>query len=672
MKQARVLAFWSLGLVLAFAATAGAANELKLGNASGRLGQDIDVPLILTADGDVQGVVGAFDWDPAKLQGKNLVPSAAVMTADVIVTRVADSYMVLGVVMDSDGVGGEIIPLPDGVEIATAIVNALGPSGETPEVVHVEFRDGVYATVDLGPLLENIIVIGGLSIGFTDGLALTNGEVTLLPPPPGEFTVKSQTAEFGDTVTVPVVMGNNAPVQGFVVALQNEAGITLTSIDPGSAVAGKADFIDPKLYPPDGGVLAVVMELDGVPPFNEIPIGSENQIARFTYATTARPCVDAADVAANTESFALTFVDFIYGDPLQENVIVIAGLSKNPALNHGAITLEPETCPPPGGAIEIAVGSCDLVTPGVEEPVEDWDVKDPTDPTKYVRRPGHIAGDVCEEVQVGFYYRFPPDTILDTLDEMAGPDQIHQIQGLSIAVCYDKSCLSCLGSFSLDGTITETIGAEFVNVHCEDVDASDASRPGELIIGILADALPPFEGQYLPPTSDWLKLICVDFRIPCDAPCNGTCSIYQCDGANGKGTVPIKNVASVWNHSWPMGFYAGDTATVDIRGESKFIRGDCNFNAIDHIDSADKTAVDIADASAILSWLFQDGDWQFIPPCLDACDANDDGRVDLADSVYVLRYLFKFDDQPPEPFDDAPGTDPTDDRLDCEEGRTCE
>jgi hypothetical protein len=683
MKQARVLAFCSLGLVLAFAVTAGAApRELKLGTGSGRTGQNIDVPLTMNSDGDVQGFVAAFDWDGAKILGMSIAADQTTVvdeSADVVVTRIEDSYAVIGVVMDSDGVGGEIIPAGNDIQIAVLTVNALGPSGDTEEVVPVTFKDKVYNTVDLGPLLDNIIVIGGLSIGLMDGLVLTDGNVHLLPPPPGAYYVnnttdRNQNAIFGDAVTVPVLLGNNAPVQGFVVAIQSETGITLTDVTVSPEVAALVpDFAQANIFGASGGVLAVVFELDGIPPFNTIPIGSANKIGLYKYATPTHVCVTAAEVAAHTEIFDLTFVDFVYGDPAQENVIVIGGQSKNPELNHGKITLKPKTCPILEG-IQLAIGSCELVTPGIDEPVEDWDIQDPTDPSKYLQRPGHIAGDVCDVVQVGFYYKFPPDTILDELDDYAGPDQIHQIQGLSIAVCYDKNCLSCLGTFSLAGTITETIGAEFVNVHCEDTDQStgDVNRPGELVIGILADALPPFEGQYLPPTSDWLKLICVNFQIPCDAPCDGTCSIYMCDGANGRGTVPIKNVASVWNHSWPIGPYPNaDIGTIEIRGEAKFIRGDCNFNAIDHEDSADKSAVDIADASAILSYLFQDGEWQFIPPCLDACDANDDGRVDLADSVFVLRYLFKFDRQPPEPFDVAPGTDPTDDRLDCAEGHIC-
>jgi len=87
--------------------------------------------------------------------------------------------------------------------------------------------------------------------------------------------------------------------------------------------------------------------------------------------------------------------------------------------------------------------------------------------------------------------------------------------------------------------------------------------------------------------------------------------------------------------------------------------------------------VDISDAAAVISWLFETGDYRFLPPCMDACDANDDGRVDLADSVYILRYLFKLPNtKPPIPFD-LPGTDDQsgartpNDRLDCVAGSVC-
>ena len=91
-------------------------------------------------------------------------------------------------------------------------------------------------------------------------------------------------------------------------------------------------------------------------------------------------------------------------------------------------------------------------------------------------------------------------------------------------------------------------------------------------------------------------------------------------------------------------------------------------------------AVDIADAAAVVSFLFLPGSWQFDAQCLDACDCQDDGRVNLADAVCILQYLFQFGRIPPDPgpgldpttgASTEPGTDPTDDKLDCLLGRGC-
>jgi hypothetical protein len=90
-------------------------------------------------------------------------------------------------------------------------------------------------------------------------------------------------------------------------------------------------------------------------------------------------------------------------------------------------------------------------------------------------------------------------------------------------------------------------------------------------------------------------------------------------------------------------------------------------------------SVDIADAAAVVSFLFLTGSWKFNPMCLDACDCNDDGRVDLADAICILQYLFQFGRFPPAPGpgidtegNETPeGPDPTEDKLDCEGGNQC-
>src|SRR5262245_13459074 len=103
-----------------------------------------------------------------------------------------------------------------------------------------------------------------------------------------------------------------------------------------------------------------------------------------------------------------------------------------------------------------------------------------------------------------------------------------------------------------------------------------------------------------------------------------------------------------------------------------FYRGDCNLSA-----ESDGTAVDIADAAALVSYLFgESGGPPFVPPCMDACDANDDGVVDMSDPLYVINFIFRLGPFPPPPGpgllkDETgvhltpPGADTTEDQLGC-------
>ena len=85
--------------------------------------------------------------------------------------------------------------------------------------------------------------------------------------------------------------------------------------------------------------------------------------------------------------------------------------------------------------------------------------------------------------------------------------------------------------------------------------------------------------------------------------------------------------------------------------EIHFIRGDVNLDG----------RVDIADAIYLLSYLF--GSQNTKLNCMDSADANDDGKIDIADAIRILAYLFSgIPLQPPSP---TPGSDPTEDDLDC-------
>ncbi|MBI4602026.1 MAG: hypothetical protein HY721_08700 [Planctomycetes bacterium] len=157
---------------------ASAENSLEVGNGSAKSGAVADVPLLLSGDGDVQGFVMVFEWDAAKAKGVDLVPNDGagkpLNGADLIEKRVVDGFMILAAVMDIDGRDGEKIPKGDDTVVGTAKIRCEGPARGT-ETIALRLVDNKYARVDGGPLLSNIISIGGRSIGAGEGLRLRNG-----------------------------------------------------------------------------------------------------------------------------------------------------------------------------------------------------------------------------------------------------------------------------------------------------------------------------------------------------------------------------------------------------------------------------------------------------------------------------------------------------------------
>ncbi len=257
------------------------------------------------------------------------------------------------------------------------------------------------------------------------------------------------------------------------------------------------------------------------------------------------------------------------------------------------------------------------------------------------------SGQAGEPVEFCFWYCSPEENAL-------GTGRFDQLQGLSMALTFDCRLRCVERSFRIpSNSITAALGAEFVSFHCDN-DPADGDGC-EMVLGILVDALPPFDGRTLPPTNTPLKLACVDAITPGDASCGQCFSVRFTDRVNGRGKVPTSNLVSVENESFPA-------LTVDCQvcvgsvGRPVFRRGDCNFDS----------RVDISDPSELVSFLFLLGTWKAHPPCLDACDANDDGRVDLADPIATLAYLFRFDTPPPPPGPNAAGPDPTADKLGCD------
>ncbi|MFQ6047685.1 MAG: hypothetical protein ACE5PT_15225, partial [Gemmatimonadales bacterium] len=449
-------------------------------------------------------------------------------------------------------------------------------------------------------------------LGLTDGVFTQVGACDTL------WVVGEEEVVCDELAAARVLMRNPNPVQGFVLSLAHDPAVaTLEEISlAGTATeAAGAEFVVPRIYP-DGGTLGVVLDFD--PPYagQTIPAGDGQAIAAYRYRSAE--CVDCPgnepELLGET---AVSFVDNRFGSPPLENVLVVAGLSRKPLTEDGAVSF---TCKPVLGRVTFYAGAAGGAGKGVE-------------------------GIPCAEAKVGgtatvgFYYTSLP------VGELTG-----MLQGLSLGVCWPCELASAVeDSFSIEGTISETLGAEFVNWHVDN--GADDGDGCELVVGILLDAVPPFADQRYPVTLDLVPLEIgrIDFAIAEDAPCEAEFPVSFCDGINGAGTVPIWNRASIDNTSVPPILVDGCVSLTAVAG---FIRADCNW---------DKW-VDIADPAAMINALFVG---EFDPPCLDACDANDDGRLDLADSVTALEYLFHFGPPPPDPGPTEVGSDPTEDRLDC-------
>jgi len=414
----------------------------------------------------------------------------------------------------------------------------------------------------------------------------------------------SVSSDGGGTVTVSG--SSSGDVQGFVISVSHDPTIiTLDSIDIAGTDAANAgaEFVVPTTYA-DGGTVGVVLDFNAPYDGQVINGGGGLSLANFNYSCNNAVFYTEGSPAPAAETSALTFVDATYGSPALSNVFVIAGMSVNPSLADGTFTCEP---------IEIPAEDTEL---WVEADFAD------TGNNAYLGQ----SGDLC------FYYA----------------DEDDNIQGFTMTLCFD--CNLEIGSdWDYNGSIVEEVGVEYLAVQ---VDSDDTDGDGcELVIAILMDALPPFDGQTLPQTADLnegrLLIGCLPITVGMGAPCETDLMIEWCDDINGTGTVNLYNNAVIDFDS--IQNYARNDGSVYVIPEEIFQRGDCN--------SDDK--VDLADSATILANQFNGYDIL----CPDACDSNDDGLLNMADSVYLLNWLFKFGPEPtaPGPFTD--GVDPTDDGL---------
>ncbi len=556
----------------------------------------------LESDTGTQGFVLAIGFDSSLLNATQLTVEGTdveVVGAELVVAEILAGGMTLGVVLDTESpFEGQEIPAGSGSTIAlmTFTSMVISPTQFTTEL---QFQDGVHNS----PALDNILVQGGLSVGIQEGLVLNDGTVTISPPPPDSLRVEngSMLADGMSTGEARILLSNSSgPAQGFVVAVAHgQEDLTLQEISLAGTVTEEvgAEFEVSNIYS-DGGTVGVV--LDFQPPFDgqTIATGNDNHIATYTYS-----CNEIIYLPESDQISPLTLINGYIGVPPLDNVIVVGGLSLFPSLESGTMTCSAIEPPPEHNTIMVAKVEFD----------ED-------------------AGNYAYHGQTGtlsFCFLDPDD----------------ELQGMTITACYDCDLTVEEGTFSLDGSIVEMVGAEYIN-HQVDDDCSDGES-GELILAILLDALPPFEGQTLPPTSEFLLVGSIDVTVDDSAECELEQSIVFCDNINGNGTVSLYNNVVI-DYLSIQDFERIDTSIVIVPQEI-FQRGDCN--------SDDK--VDLADAATTIAAQFSG-----LPIlCADACDSNDDGVINLADSVFTMNWLFKFGPTPPEPGPFNDGPDPTTDLL---------
>ena len=408
--------------------------------------------------------------------------------------------------------------------------------------------------------------------------------------------------------SIAITMDSSDDCQGYVICLSHDnTVVTLNSIsiNGNAADTAGAEFVVPSVNA-DNGTLGVV--LDFAAPFDGqvIGAGSGLNIASFNYGCNNAVFYTEGDAEPAPANSALTLEDDSNNNPPLQNVMVSGGLSITPTLNSG---------------------SCDC--DAVEIPAEDTELwAETTFPEE-----AHTgeSGDLC------FYYYDGDDNI----------------QGMTMTLCYD--CDLTVGTeWDWAGSIVEQVGVEYLAVQVDDdnTDGDDC----EVVVALLMDALPPFEGQTLPQTpgqtgqsSEDARLLigCLPITIDDTAECDQDQLIEWCNGIDGNGNVSLYN--NVVINFTSVQNYARNDTSVYVVPEEVFQRGDCN--------SDDK--VDLADAATMLANQFNG----YPIDCADACDSNDDGLLNMADAVHVLNWLFKFGDEPPAPGPYNDGPDTTGDSL---------
>lgn len=239
--------------------------------------------------------------------------------------------------------------------------------------------------------------------------------------------------------TLEVSLTNDSPVEGYVLAITFDSSLLAASAlttDGTATEAANAELIVIELHAT--GVTAGVV-IDAESPFDgqTIAAGADQLVALLTLVP-----ITIVDPAVNTE---VEFTDGVLNSPPLSNIIVQGGLSigvnEGLGLNNGTLTLEPPS--PDQMRVEDSSGDADSSSSSAAR-------------------------------------------ILLTNNSGA-------VQGFVVALAHDPTVLT-LADISLSGTVTESVGAEFV------IESTGLVEGGT--IGVVLDFEAPFDGQTIPSGSD--------------------------------------------------------------------------------------------------------------------------------------------------------------------------
>ena len=173
-------------------------------------------------------------------------------------------------------------------------------------------------------LIAGIALVAMLAVG-----SIANAQT-------GSLTAGSASGVPGAAISVPVLLSNDTPLDGFSLGLAHDPAIvSVTALNLGSALDSTQGGIDPTVVLPNtapagGSGITIGLVLDLSPPFVQLPVGSDHEVLVVDYVIEA--------TAAVGSSTTLEFVENL-GLPAVETILVLDGGEAVPTLANGSVTV---------------------------------------------------------------------------------------------------------------------------------------------------------------------------------------------------------------------------------------------------------------------------------------------------------------------------------------------